>query len=214
VAERPSRVRQALGAELRALRTLAGLTQRDLDSRVAIGQVAISRIERGERLPPRELAQRWARALNAPDDTTTRLLALVDAAHGETRPWSQLADDSHLQVVAARREQDTRRVRDFSPVWLPGLCQTAEYARRLIPQVDPERSTDHAAAVAARVERQQILYREGRRFEFLIGQEALLWSPGPGAMAGQADRLATIATLTNVELRVLDAIALIRGATV
>lgn len=201
----PSRLRLALGADLRVMRELAGLTQRQLGDRIEVGQVAISRIERGEQLLSRSTVARWAQVTDSSDDATARALALVEAVHGETRPWAELGGIvGGLQAVAGNREEEARRVRDCALTWLPGLCQTAEYARLLIPQVDVEGSIDHAAAVAARIERQQILYREGREFQFLIGEEALRWSPGPpGVMAGQRDKLATIATLSGVEVRVL-----------
>lgn len=199
-----SLVREALGKELRIMRELGGLTQRQLGDRVDIGQVAISRMERGQQLPSRTQVQRWAQTVDAREDVTARVVALVEAAHGETRAWSELGSaPGGLQAVAENREEGARRVRDCSLTWIPGLCQSAEYARLLMPQVDPEGSIDHASGVAARIERQQILYREGRTFEFLVGQEALLWSPGVGVIAGQRDKLATIATLSGVEVRIL-----------
>jgi Domain of unknown function (DUF5753) len=175
-----------------------------MEARVGLKQVPVSRVERGEQLVSAELVRLWAHTLGASDEATERVLALVHAAHGETRPWAELgAGKGGLQAVAGDREDDARRVRDCCLTWIPGLCQTGEYARLLMRQVDPDESIDHAAAVAARIERQQILYREGREFEFLVGEEALRWSPGPGVMAGQRDKLATIATLSGVRVRVL-----------
>lgn len=200
----PSRVRRQLGAELRTVRTLAGLTQRDMEARIGVKQVPVSRVERGEQLLSADLVRQWARAVGASDECTARVMALTEAAHGETRPWTELdAGRGGLQAVAGNREEEARRVRDCSLTWLPGLCQSGEYARLLMPQVDSEGSIDHAVAVAARIERQQILYRGGREFEFLIGEEALRWAPGPGVMAGQRAKLATIATLSGVRMGIL-----------
>lgn len=201
--ERVSRIRAQMGADLRRLRTLAGMTQRRMEGLTEIGQVAVSRIERGEQLPSLPQAEAWLSATKAQAEDRDRVLALVEAAHGETRPWSELSDSSHLQGIAQDREDAAVLIRDCALTWVPGLCQTAEYARLITPQVDPEGSIDHAASVAARIERQQILYRTGRRFEFLVAEQALLWAPGPGVMAGQRDKLATIATLSDAEVRVL-----------
>lgn len=205
MSERLSRIRLQMGAEMRRLRTLAGMTQRQVHDLTGIGQVAASRIERGEQLPSLPQTEAWLNAVTASTDDRDRVLALVDAAHGETVPWSELSDSSHLQGIAQDREDTAVLIRDCALTWIPGLCQTAEYARLLMPQVDPEGSIDHAASVAARIERQQILYRTGRRFEFLVAEQALLWAPGPGVMAGQRDKLATIATLSDAEVRVLPA---------
>jgi transcriptional regulator with XRE-family HTH domain len=140
-------VRRQLGAELRKLRSLAGLSQRVLVDALRSSQAGISRIEHGEALPSRE------------------------------------------QVLT----------------WLPGLLQTAEYARLVIEQTDPDSERDTPAALAARIQRQQILFESGRRFEFLIGDAALLWEPGPGVMDAQRDRLLSLATLPSVEIAVLPA---------
>lgn len=210
MAEKPSRARQRLGWELKTLRELAGLTQAQVAAKLPpntpgkpFPQPGVSRIENGVQLPSRVQVNAWATVTSAKPDARELVLALVEAAHGETRPWPDLDDAGHLQEVAAHREEGARRIRDCALTWIPGLCQTAEYARLLIPQVDPEHSIDHAAAMAGRMERQQILYREGRTFAFLVSEHALRWAPGPGVMVGQRAMLATIATLSDVELRVL-----------
>jgi len=109
----------------------------------------------------------------------------------------------HIQGLAQGREAGARLVRNCQLAILPGLLQTAEYARLVIPQTDPTGELDHAAAVAQRLERQLILYQEGRRFEFVIGEQVLAWSPGAGVMPAQLDRLVSVATLAAVELRIL-----------
>lgn len=201
----PSRARRQLGAELRALRTLAGDTQRQLADKSGIGQVSISRIERGEQRPTRSQVEKWLETYEpADDDTLRRIVTLATIAHNETVAWPEVDDVAgHLQGVARDREATATTVRNCQLTLIPGLMQTAEYARLLIPQMDPAGSIDHAAAVAGRVQRQQILYSPGRRFEFLIGEQALLWEPGPGVMPAQLDRLLTLATLEWVEVRVL-----------
>lgn len=165
--------------------------------------MTISRVERGEQLLSRDQADVWVRRLSSEPDVHSRLLALLFAVHAESLSWPEVDDGGHLQHVAQGREVDASLVRNCQLNIVPGLLQTAEYARVVIPQMDPARSISHAASVAARIERQQVLYEEGRRFEFLIGEQALRWSPGPGVMAGQLDRLASVATLRSVELRVL-----------
>lgn len=209
MSEEPSQVRRQLGDELKQMRELAGLTQADMVAQLndaghrVRSQPSLSRFENGHQLPSRAMVDAWAQITHAKAGVRDRALAYVEAAHGETRPWRVPEGEVHLQGIAGRREEESRRIRDCSLNWIPGLCQTAEYARLLIPQVDPEQEIDHAAAVVARIERQQILYREGRRFEFLIAEHALLWQPGPGVMAGQRAKLTTIAELSDVELRVL-----------
>lgn len=201
-----SRIRQQLGAELRAARNLAGLTQRDMRDQLPTSQAAVSRYERGaEGLPPtRQIVTKWLDLCNASDETRDRVLALAEAAHNESRTWlDMLGDASHLQGIAKDREAGARRVRVCQTAMVPGLLQTAEYARQLMPHVDPFGKFDRAAAVAARMERQRILYEEGRKFEFLLAEHVLEWAPGEGVMPAQLDRLASLATLATVDIAVL-----------
>jgi transcriptional regulator with XRE-family HTH domain len=201
-----SRVRKQLGAELRAVRNLAGLTQRDLRDGIPTSQAAVSRYERGEGgLPPtRQVVTKWLELCDTPEETRERVLTLTEAAHNEARTWpDMLGDASHLQGIAQDREAGARLIRVCQMTMVPGLLQTAEYARQLMPQADPFNKFDHAAAVAARMDRQKILYEEGRRFQFLIAEHALNWSPGPGVMPAQLDRLASMATLAAVDLAIL-----------
>lgn len=201
----PSRIRKQLGAELRALRTLAGLSQRDVHADAPLSQAAVSRAERGEALLSRAQVAEWLRVTGADDDARDRVLALTEAVHNETRTWADLlvGDVVHLQDEAQQRESGASLIRNCLLTMVPGLLQTAEYARLLIPQADPAQRIDHAAALAKRLERQQVLYQEGRRFEFLIAEHALRWSPGPGVMIAQLDRLVSLATLATTELAIL-----------
>lgn len=201
-----SRIRVQLGAELRAARTLAGLSQRGLLARLGDtpSQVTLSRMERGETIPDRALADRWLTACNAGPEIRDRVAAMVEAAHNETRSWSDLlGGDTHLQGIARVQDEDAALIRNFQTEWIPGLLQTAEYARLFVPQLDPAGRFDHAQMVADRMARQRILYDDGCRFEFLIGEAALLWSPGLDAMPAQLDRLISAATLSSVELGIL-----------
>ncbi len=205
--ESVSRIRVELGSLLRGLRTMAGDSQRDLERRISMAQVAISRTETGERLPTRAKVVEWLDVYSADDDIRRRVLAVTEAAHTETRTWSDLmpAGESHLQGVAWNRENTARLVRTFHNEWVPGLLQTAEYARQLVPQVDPAGLLDVAATVADRLERQRALYDRGRHFEFLLTEPVLWWSPGEAVMAAQLDRIASVATLSGVQVGILPA---------
>jgi transcriptional regulator with XRE-family HTH domain len=200
-------IRARLGAELRAARTLANLTQRQLAARIEPSQATVTRVERGEVLLSRPVTVAWLEACDANADARARVLALTEAAHNETRPWADAigGDTLHLQEVARRREADARVVRNYQTSLVPGLLQTAGYARQLLPLADPTGAMDHAAALAARLERQQVLYEPDRRFEFLLEEMVLRWAPGPGVMRAQVDRLLSLATLETVELAVLPA---------
>jgi transcriptional regulator with XRE-family HTH domain len=198
----PTRVRLLLAKELSRLRDLAGISGREMARRTGVSQPTMSRIGHGVAVPSVPVAQQWLDECAADADTRERVLALVEAALGETRAWRDLLDEQeHLQDVARERNAAARLVRNFQPTVIPGLLQTAEYARRILAMG----RTDSPAALAARLDRQQVLHEPGRRFEFLLAEQLLHWSPGPGALTGQMDRLASLATLEQVALAIVPA---------
>jgi len=201
---KPSRIRKQLGAELRVARKLAGLNQETLADLLEVAQPTISRIESGTGpLLWRDQVTDWLNECSAPPDLHERAQTLLQAAHAETRPYPELVEGGHLQADVLIEERDARLIRSHQLVCVPGLLQTAEYTRLFIPQLDPTGTWDPAASAAARMERQRILYEPGRRFEFLISDSALLWSPGPGVMPAQLNHIASLATLASVEIGVL-----------
>lgn len=199
----PLQVRRQLGKELRTARTLAGLTQRALAGLMESNQARVNRVEHGDTLPPQSEVMRWLAATNTGEELRERVLTLTQAAHSETWPWRAGMADGHLGDIAAADAAVAVRVRNYAMQWMPGLVQTAAYARALLAQVDPTGEMDIPAAVAARMASQSVLYEEGRRFELLFEEAALAWSPAVGVMPAQRDRLLSVATLDTVEVAVL-----------
>lgn len=199
-------LRQQLGAELRRLRDLAGLSGRDLAARIGISQSTLSRIEGGDRAPSLPEVSAWCGAAGADDVIRTHLTQLAEAARTELAPWRVMLTDNrtHLQEAARQLEATAHVVRDCQHTMVPGLLQTAAYAQALFPLVVPtlaEHST--AEAVAARMQRQETLYDPSKQFHFLVGEAALRASPGQRVMPAQLARLESVATLTNVCLGLL-----------
>jgi transcriptional regulator with XRE-family HTH domain len=197
--------RLRLGSELRHLRDLAGLSGRDLAQRIGVSQSKISRIESGRTVPSQPDVAEWARATGASDDRREWLVAMTDAVFTEVRPYRGAGGPtSLLQAETQDREQRARLIRTFQPSVVPGLLQTADYARRVYSLAQPTPDHPVAPAVAARMDRQTLLYEEGRRFEFLITEPALRWRPvAVGSMVAQLDRLGALSTLDNVSIGVI-----------
>ncbi len=197
---KPLKARRQLGVELRAARTLVGKTQRDLAAALGTNQPRVLRAEHGDTLLTRAEVVQWLDATDAGQDVHDRVLVLVDGAHTETWPWRDGMAGGHLQGAAAVDEQAAVRIRNYAMQWMPGLVQTGAYAQALLAQLGGQ---DTPAAVAARLERQAILFEPGRRFELLFEESALLWSPAVGVMPAQLDRLLSVASLDAVEVAVL-----------
>ncbi|WP_229692982.1 helix-turn-helix domain-containing protein [Lentzea pudingi] len=195
--------RQLLAQELRRLRLRTGLSGRELGRRASISQSKVSRIEAGTALPTVFEVEQWGRVLGAPVETVRSLAIITGNAHLEAHSWAAaLSGGRHLQHVIGDWEAAASIVRTYQPSVVPGLVQTAEYARRVFSLFTPGYEDDAlAAAVAGRVERQLALYEAGRKFEFLITEAALRWRPGPPhVLLAQLDRLLSISTLDNIDL--------------
>lgn len=217
--------RTRLGTRLRQLRMLAGLSGRELAQRIGISQATVSRIENAHSVPSLPQVDAWAEATSASAEARDELvmltesalnevIALTEEALDEVQRWrarQQQAGLPAMQADVRMLEASTRTKRHFQSSLVPGLLQTAEYARRVFALTDVLGEGGYGQAVAARLERQEALYDEARRFEFVLTEAALRWRPGSAAMlAIQLDRLASLATLQSVSLGVIPAGARIR----
>jgi len=197
----PPTGREQLAAELRRLRDLAGVSGRDLAGRIGVSQSKVSRIESGAIVPSLPEVTAWGKELEATAETQSRLVALLEAAYNEVHPWSSaLRRGGNLQDGLQEQESIATRIQVFQPSVVPGLLQTAEYARRVIAMFHRQYTDqDPAAEIQSRLQRQLALYDENRRFDFLITEAALRWRPGPVTLLlAQLDRIASISTLENV----------------
>lgn len=200
----PRRLR--LGSALRRLRLRADLTGEQLAERTGMSQSKVSRIELGQSAAAVTDVERWAEATGASDDERADLVELAESAVTETIAWRTVRDrglggrQRDVQVV----EASAGTIRYFHPVLVPGLLQTAEYYRRLCKTTFPEGRPDLAAAIAARMERQAVLYDETKRLEFVTTEVALRWRFGPPpTMLAQLDRILTVASLATVAIGII-----------
>jgi transcriptional regulator with XRE-family HTH domain len=199
--------RKHLGAALRRLRKSAGLSGEQIAERVGLSQSQVSRIELGQQIAPGAVVQRWAQATGAPDDALAEVMDLAETAATQAVSWRKAVTRG-----LARLQQDTRDIEattttflNFQPLGIPGLLQVPEYARRVFAAgYPPPGEHEVAAAVAARMDRQVILYEESRAFVFVMAETSLRWRPGPAPMMrAQLDRVSAVAALGNVTVAVI-----------
>ena len=199
-----TRQQKQLAFELNRLRSLSGLSGRALAALLGINQTAMLRIQRGARKPTAALTNTWLDAVGAGDEDRDRVLALLDAVHMETLPWAQaLGKDGSYQGRAAEQERAATLIRAFQPTIIPGLLQTTDYIREVLPLAGVSGLEDHAAALAGRLQRQEILHEPGRAFRFLLTEAVLRGLNSPPLPGAQADRLVQLAGLPTVTLAVL-----------
>lgn len=196
------------------MRTLAGLSGRQIALATGISQPTVSRIERGESVASLREVTAWADAAGVGADRRALILGMAEAAVNEvTTMRARLSNGlAAVQEDVREREATARTLRNFQPGIIPGLLQTAEYARRILAFAGD--TAEVGAAVAARLARQEILHQAGRSFEFLLTEAALRYRPGPReVLTAQLDHLAAVVTLETISFGVIPADAEMHAIT-
>lgn len=141
-----------LGEKLRRGRISAGFTSQDaLAAELKLDRSTIGKIETGERIPKPDVLAAWCEACGLDLDLMVELAELARAADGPVPAWFQPWVD--LEHVATS-------LRIWQPLLIPGLFQTADYARALFMATQSDTSDDAIdGLVSARIERQFILNR-------------------------------------------------------
>lgn len=196
--------RQALADRLAELCRDAGLTGADIADRCEWSRSKSSRIMNARTPPSADDIRAWCRACGA-EDQTEDLIASLRTAEGMWVGWRRMERAGLKQAQEARLPlyQRTRRFRSYSSWLVPGMIQTRPYTTAALQAIQRRRGLvdDVAEAVAARMERQRVLYEGDRRFAFLV-EESVLRAGIGGAevMAGQLGHLVSVASLPNVSL--------------
>ncbi|KOV60270.1 hypothetical protein ADL01_33375 [Streptomyces sp. NRRL WC-3618] len=156
-------------------------------------------------VPSVEVLGRLSGALDL-DESTTRevcdLLVAVEAAPGDSAEAS--GDEARVGSPLDEVIRSARLVRSFQCVVLPAMLQSAEYARYVFGSALNATPEAVGRAVAARVERQSLLYEPGRESVFVLTEGVLrTWPGSPALMLAQLDRLLAVESLSTVRLGVI-----------
>lgn len=195
-----------LAAALKQLRARSGLSTNELGRVLGWTQTRVSRAENATRRVSVAEATAWADATNATPGLRTEVLELAEAAARDVRSWWSVhaGGMAGRQFEIAALEASATLIRN-TQLMVPGLLQTADYARHALALANVSGQRDIAAAVAARMRRQEILYDTGKQFEYVLPESALhlRLADDPALIRAQADRLLSIDTLPNVSIAVL-----------
>ncbi|MEV5800748.1 helix-turn-helix domain-containing protein [Streptomyces collinus] len=201
--ERQERMK-ALGARLRGLRAEAGLTGAVLAQRAGVGQPTVSKVENGRMVPSFDVLDRLSRALDLDDSSAREVRDLLVAVEAAADARLVPDDDGVAVAVLDDAVRSARLVRSFQCVVLPAMLQSAEYARHVFQSAPNSTPETVGRAVAARVERQSVLYEPGRQSVFVLTEAVLRTWPGtPALMLAQLDRLLAVESLSSVRLGVI-----------
>lgn len=199
--------RNALGQRLRELRRQAGLTGKELAESLSWQPSKVSKIENGKQTPTDGDITAWTRATNTEQETEALLASLhtLEVQHAE---WQRVLKAGMLghQLELSEQDAKTKLYRSFEPAVVPGLLQTAEYARALFSRaVTVHRvPNDVNDAVAKRMQRQEMLYRTDKAFHFIVTEATLRYRLcAIEVMLGQLDRLVSLTSLRNMRLGII-----------
>jgi hypothetical protein len=167
----------------------------------------VSKLENGRQTPSDDDIRAWTGATDSEHEVEALLASLhtLEVQHAE---WQRILRTGLKPRQQAHVEWDekTRLFRAFEATVIPGLLQTAEYARSRFAEGIRRLNlpNDIDEAVQARIQRQEILYRPDKRFHFVLTEAALRFRLcPPEVMLGQLDRLVSFSALPNVRLGII-----------
>ncbi|WP_033307259.1 helix-turn-helix transcriptional regulator [Streptomyces iakyrus] len=206
----PAVRRRKLGAELRALRTSAGLTSGEAARLVGWHQSKVSRIETGTSGVKPADVRLLLDAYDVADPQLRELLMALTGAedsggrHHWWHAYRGVLPPTYRDFISLESQAGAMRTLETTVV--PGLLQTPEYARavtRAAVEGLPEDRLD--TLVEVRLARQDVLRADPPLRLSAVLDEAVLRREvgGPGVMARQLERLVEAARLPQVRLQVL-----------
>jgi transcriptional regulator with XRE-family HTH domain len=206
----PTVRRRELGALLRRLREDKNFSVKQVTEHLLCSPSKVSRIETGQRgatlRDVRDLCD-----LYDVTDAVERDRLMTLAREGKQQGWWQSYDLPYSTYVGL--EAEAASIRDFDSAVIPGLLQTAEYARALHYEPLPHPSAgdltvdDVDQRVEERLRRQKLLFRtEPAPLElWAILDEAVLRRAigGPSAMRAQLRQVVHMTELPNVTVQII-----------
>ncbi|ELP67501.1 helix-turn-helix domain-containing protein [Streptomyces turgidiscabies] len=204
----PSVLRMILGRQLEELRTRAGLSFEDAGVAIGVSHSTIRRMEAAKvarlRLPDVEkLLQTYGVTDQQEIDTF-----LKSVREANKRGWWHNYRDVLPDWFAAylSLEQAALQIRAYEAQFVPGLFQTADYARALLGAGNPHGSSEETdRRVALRLRRQELLTRPAPPRVWIVMDETVLRWPvgGPEVMRAQIDHLIEMNALPHVTLQIM-----------
>lgn len=200
----PTLRRRELGARLRALRLAQGLTVDQVAEQLLCSSSKVSRMETGHRGATLRDVRDLCRIYGLNDlSQVGYLMELV--REGKQQAWWQSYDLDYATYVGL--EQAATTLSYYQSTIVPGLLQTADYARAMHGGSMPDEFTPGRAdeLIEVRLRRQQVLTRDPPLQLRVVLDEAVLHRVvgGPDVMAGQLQHFSRTAKRPNVTLQVI-----------
>jgi transcriptional regulator with XRE-family HTH domain len=198
----PTVRRRQLGAMLKRLRTQRGWTAEQVADRLLVSSSKVSRLETGQRGASERDINDLCDLYGVDEEQRRRMLEL--ASEGKQRPWWQPLGLPYSTYVGL--EAEAASISDFGLGFIPGLLQTADYARAIVQAAVPKWMPKIVEQrVLGRMTRQQLLRMQAApHFDAVVDESVLHRVVGSRAvMLAQLERLLELSELPNVTLRVM-----------
>jgi hypothetical protein len=203
-------LRWELGNELRTLRLAAGKSIREAAGWLECSDAKISRMENGQRGAVARDVRDLCKLYGVPAQRRDQLMTLSREAAAADQAANATIPGKYTTYVAL--ESQARSLRNYEATFIPGMLQTARYARAVIRQNgDAELEDDVDQRIQIRLDRQRRVWQGGEdvlQAHFII-DENVLWRPA-GVDADtraireeQIDRLIRATELDNVTLQII-----------
>lgn len=195
-----------LAAELRRLRSEAGLTREDVTERTSINEATLYRLETAKARPQARTLTALLDLYGATADQRTELAALSRQSAEPNWLQSFPSELPEPYPTYINFEIEARSLLNYECLFVPGLLQTEEYARAALQRGMPTATKEEIdRLVEARMSRQAVLTRDPPLRLWTIVDEAALHRPvgGRDIMRLQLERLAEAAELPHVTVQAL-----------
>ena len=199
--------RQVFGAMVRFYRERAGLSRAELARQVCKSAALVEAIELGRRVATPQVTGDLDAALGAEGALGQLRDEIGDGLGYQPHPlWSRQPHPLWFQEWTLK-EAEAAALRWFEPMLVPGLLQTADYARAIFRTRLKTTEEEIDEQVAARLKRQDVLSRSELPLVWVLIDEGVLRRPvgGRHVMCEQLRRLGEAARQPNVVIEVIPA---------
>lgn len=194
-----------IGAALRELREASGKEAKAVSRGALMSPSKLSKIETGKASASVADVERILTTIGVSEEIKAKYMAAARAQATEATAWRL-----YRRLGLHRKQQQIRALEGsmgalklFQPSLVPGLLQTPEYVRAVLSRKGLGEDA-LVRAIAARLDRQQVLYDSTKALRFVLTESVIRWRLLPAAMmAGQLDRLISVSRLPNVDIRIV-----------
>jgi len=195
-----------LAAELRRLRSAAGLSREQVEEQTGVNEGTLYRIETARARPQKRTLVALLDLYGVDETVKTDLVELSRSADGQgwSRPYQWQLPGEYAAYISF--EAEARAVHNYESLFIPGLLQTPDYARALSAGVLPGATeAEIEERVQARAERQKLLEGDDALSLWAVVDEAAVRRVvgDRRVMAAQLEHVVSMTRRPNVTVQVI-----------